>query len=321
MSTAFNLDDFISGINNDRVQPKNSKDRLNRVLMNVRDNQGTLTFIPCPSKGSRTTFYTKLNRVYEYYGDTSLIDNGEAWYRILPLDAYGDLTEDQKALYQEVKGYLDYLNDNEEVSYDEFRVRNYSLFYGVGLALKNTEGKKNEDIIDAPCLFVYPSANPINQLCDAINNKIDVMNGRKEWIPMVLSTQNSGRKGVVQVKFVKAEGAGYDCTVGFEFNSELNTVIDPAYEISDEMLSKFDDVMPCFLGWIYDNQNKKYFNEVAFKELRDQLKLRIKSMSGDPTPADAGQTYENKNNLTGQPAQPAQSSVEQSPSTGVRRPF
>jgi hypothetical protein len=310
MENAFNLDDFIAGINQDKSQPRNSKDRLNRVLMNVRDNQGTLTFIPLYSKSAKN-FYIKLSRVYEYYGDTSLIDNGEAWYRILPLDWYGQLTPEQIELYHEVKGYLDTLNDNEEVSWDEFRVRNYSLFYGICQSLKNTEGKYNEDIVDAPCLFVYPSANVINQLCDSINAKIDVMKGRKDWLPWVLSLGNTGRKGVVQVKFVKAEGAGYDCTVAFEFNSELNQVIDPDFEISDEMMSKFDDVIPMFLGWLYDSQNKSYFNEVGFKELRDQLKLRVKAMKGEEPEGDTKQ-YENKNNLTpsGQVA-----------SSGSKKPF
>jgi hypothetical protein len=315
MNQPFDLDSFIAGINQDKSQPRNSKDRLNRVLMNVRDNQGTLTFVPIYSKSAKN-FYIKLSRVYEYYGDTSLLDSGEAWYRILPLECYGQLSPEQIELYHEVKGYLDTLNDNEEVGYDEFRVRNYSLFYGLCQSLKNSEGKYNEDLVNAPCLFVYPSANVVNQLCDSINAKIDVMKGRKDWLAWVLSLSNTGRKGVVQVKFVKADGAGYDCTVAFEFNSELNTVIDPEMEISEDIMSKFDDVMPAFLGWLYDNANKQYFNEVGFKELRDQLKLRVKAMTeGEPEPP--VEAYPNMNNLT-----PGQQEPTMTPTgSASRKPF
>jgi hypothetical protein len=295
----FDLDAFIAGINNDRQQPKQKGNYLTRVLMNTRENQGTLTFVPCYSSKAKN-FYIKLNRIYEFYGATSLINNGEAWYRILPIDMY-NLTETADIeLYNEVKGYLDYLLDQEVLGYDELRVRNYSLFYGMGRSLKSTEGKMNEDVVDSPCLFVYPSANPITQMCDAINQKIDAMNGRKDWIPMILTPNATGRKGVVQVKFIKAEGPGYDCTVVFEFNNEFNTIIDPSYEIGEDHLKLFDDVIPTFLGWIYDNESKSYFNRTAFKELRDNLKVRIKSLN--PTQEVTEEVPENKNNLSVDPS-------------------
>lgn len=314
----FDLDSFIAGVNQDRSQQKNPKDRLNRVLMNTRDNQGTLTMIPVRSK-SADNFYLKIPRVYEFYGDTSLLQSGEAWYRILPLDWYPNLTSEQIELYNEVKGYLDTLNDNEEVSYDEFRVRNYALFFGICDTLKNTEGKKNDKLPGCPCVFVYPSNVVIDQFGTAINNKIEAMKGKKEWIPMVLSPSNTGRQGVMMISFVKSAGVGYDASVSFEFNSAMNIVVDPEMVIEDEVMSKFDDTIPTFLGWIYDNKNKSYFNEVAFKELRDQLKLRIKTMEagGEQQPADASQTYENKNNLN-----PEQSKTEsEQPAPVKKTPF
>ena len=316
---AFDLDAFIAGVNQDKTQQKNPKDRLNRVLMNTRDNQGTVTIIPIRSKGAEN-FYLKIPRVYEFYGDTSLLQSGEAWYRILPRDMYPDLTTEQAELYNEVKGYLDTLNDNEEVSYDEFRVRNYALFFGICDSLKNTEGKKNDKLPGCPCIFVYPSNSVIDAFGTAINNKIEAMKGRKEWIPMVLSPNNTGRKGVMMISFVKSASPGYDSTVAFEFNSEMNTVVDPDMVIDEEVISKFDDTIPTFLGWIYDSKNKSYFNEIAFKELRDQLKLRIKSMTEgeEIKPADADQTYENKNDLT---AQATETQEVQQPTPTKKAPF
>lgn len=310
MAEVFDIDSFIAGINQDKVQPKSSKDRLNRVLMNTRDNQGTLTFVPLFSKGAKN-FYTKIQRVFEFYGDTSTIENGEGWFRVLPIEFYGDLTQEQLELYSEVKSYLEQINDDELLSYDQFRVRNYSLFYGMCLKLKNTEDKENTDIKDCPCLFVYPSPNPISQLCDAINAKVDLLKGSKTWLTRVLSMENTGRKGVVQVKFIKSDGPGYDCTVNFEMNNtdEGIIAIDPDYEISDETMKLFNDVIPSFLGWNYDRDNKQYFNETVFKELRDQLKIVIKTASAEVSTNTESQP-ENKNDLTPKDEAPKQ-----------RRPF
>lgn len=314
---AFDIDSFIAGINQDKTQSRDNTKRLNRVLMNTRDTQGTVQFLPILSKQSGN-FYLKIPRVYEYYGDTSLIDSGEAWYKVLPLECYPNLTQSQIELYNEVKGYLDKLNDDEEVSYDEFRIRNYALFNGICSSLKNSEGKEVDKYTNCPCIFVYPSNAVIDALGTAINAKIDVMKGKKDWIPMVLSPSNTGRQGVVMITYLKKPAAvGYDATVNFEFNSPMNMVIDPDYVIPDETMNLFDDVMPTFLGWIYDMANKSYFNEIAFKELRDQLKLRIKDINQGTTnavPADDSKVYENQNDLS-QPATPTAAPTEVKKST------
>lgn len=301
MTQEFDLDAFIAGINQDKTQSTSTKDKLNKVVMNTKDHQGVLTMIPIMSRTLRN-FYLKIARVYEYWGDTSLIDAGEAWYRILPLQMYGELSPEQIELYHEVKSQLDYLNDNEEVSFNEFRVRNYSLFFGICQQLKSTEGKVDDKLTDAPCLFTYPSNSVIDALGTAINTKIEAMKGKREWIPMVLSPANTGRQGVMMISFAKSASPGYDCTISFEFNSAMNIVVDDQMVIDDKIIEMYDDVLPQFLGWIYDRQNKSYFNETAFRELNDQLKLRIKSLGKDKTqvPADANKTYENKNDLNQQ---------------------
>lgn len=310
----FDLDAFIAGIQADKSKASSSKDRLNRVLMNTRDNQGTNSFIPIISKTAKN-IYLKLPRVFEYYGDTSLLQSGEAWYRVMPLEYYGGLQPDELELYNEVKSYLDFLNDSEECDRDELRVRNYALFTGINLMLKNTEGKVIESIKECPCLFIYPSNSVIDQLGIAINAKCDAMGGKKDWLSYIITPATKGRQGIMQISFVKAAGVGYDSTVNFEMNSAFNQVINPEDEISEDTLKLFDDIIPTFLGWIYDNQNKSYFNKVAFKELRDQLKVRVAGIQGSgsqETPKDANQTYENKNNLQGgapqseQPTAPTQ---------------
>lgn len=300
----FDLDAFIAQVNNDKSKGSTDpKSRLNKLLMNTRDHQGTVSFLPVRSQKTGQ-FYTKLSRVIEYWGTTSIIENGEAWYKILPLEAYGELSQDDLDLYNEVKGYLDQVESN--LDYDEYRVRNYVLFNGILMDIhpKAENAKINKDIIGCPCLFVYPSNGVIDAFGTAINNKIDIMKGNKQWIPTILNPTYKGYQGVMQVSFTKSSGVGYDTAVAFEFNSNFNQIVDPAYEIPEETVKKFDDVLPTFLGWMYDRDNEKYFNTIAFKELRDQLKIYIKELSKTNTdsnqPADAGKTYENKNNLNAQ---------------------
>lgn len=298
-NVAFDLDAFIAGVNSDKTQKRDPKENLNKLSMNSRDNQGTVMFMPVMSR-SNNNFYTKIPRVYEYYGETSLIDNGEGWMKILPIDAYGQLTSDQIELYGEVKGLLDSMLDDELVDYNELRVRNYVLFYGICISMKNSEGKVINKYDGCPCLFVYPTNAVIDAFGVALNTKIDALKGNKTWIPMVLSPNNTGRKGAMIITCTKAAGPGYDVNVAFELNTEFNQVVDPNYVIPDEIMSKFDDIQRRFLGWNYGDGTP--FNEVMFKELRDSLQIRYKELtSGEPSgpqPADASVTYENKNDLT-----------------------
>lgn len=293
----FDLDAFIAGVNSDRTQTKNPKDKLNRLLMNTKNYQGMVSFLPIMSKGSKN-FYLKLPRVYELYLFTSLLTGGEAWFKILPLECYGDLSPEEMSLYNEVKGYLDKLMDEEIYNYEWVRVRNYVLFNGICLSLKNNEGKSIDEYNDCPCLFTYPSNSVIDAFGTALNAKIDTMKGRKDWIPMILSPNNTGRKGLVQISFNKAAGPGYDSAVQFELNSEFNQVVDPSMVIPDEVISKFDDVIPTFIGWSYDSTNKRYFNVTAFREALAQCKQKYAEAHPElasQAPADQNKTYENKN--------------------------
>jgi len=296
----FDLDAFIASVNQDKSQQKSDPHgKLNKLLMNTRDNQGTATIIPIMSRKTGQ-FYMKISRVYEFFAETSLLDAGEAWHKILPIDCYGELTDRQINLYNEVKGYIDTLDEEGDVDYDEFRVRNYVIFHGIldNLVPTNKEAKRNTDILGCPHILVYPSNSVIDAFLVAINNKMDAMKGSKAWIPYVLTPERSGRKGVMQISFNKSTGAGYDSSVSFEFNSELNTVIDPAYEISEDVIAMYDDILPTFLGWMYDRDAKSYFNTRAFEELRDQLKHRVQMLSVDVTETPKSEAnFENKNDL------------------------
>jgi hypothetical protein len=296
---AFDIDGFLDNLDKDKSKSRDKSAQLNRVLMNVKTNQGLLTMLPVMSK-SVDNFYKKLPRVYEYYGTTSKLDSGEAWFKILSLEDYGDIPQSQKDLWSEVRGYLDTLQEKEAgfvENYGQFRVRNYALFTGIMMSLKDLDGNMQEEYVNCPCLFTYPTNGVIDAFGTAINTKIDVMKGRRDWIPYVLNPNAKGYKGTMNIDFRKSSGVGYDSTITFEFNSDMNMVVDPDYEVPEEMLKYFDDIMPTFLGWCYDRENKSYFNEEIFKELRDQLKIRVGYLKLGESSETAEESYENKNNL------------------------
>lgn len=309
METAsFDLDALIANINADKPRGGDRTKYLNKVLMNTKDNQGTLTWIPIYSSTFKN-FYVKLEGVREFEAKTTLIDKGHGWYRILPLSFYDDLNEEELELYNEVVSYYDTLKDNDSCDRDELRTRRYTILFGMCSKLVNKDGKGIDDYKDCACIFVYPSLDPVAALGTAINTQVAAM-GSKDWITFILSPNTTGRQGVILVTYTKAEGPGYDCSMSMNINNPslgpAGQFIDPKYEIDEDKVKFFDDPLPTFLGWIYNQDEHRFFNPRAFKELRDVLKQRLieeglmnaEENTDEMQPADSKVTYENKNNLS-----------------------
>lgn len=274
----FDLESFMEGVARDRSKERGTNDRIKRLLMNVKANQGTITLIPIISK-KIGNIYTKIERVKEFNGSTSLLESGEAWYKILPIERYQGITPAQMELYNEVVSLYDTVRDSEYLDFDEIRVRNYSIFTGICTKQVDLDGVEVEDNVDNAVLCVYPSNSPIDALNTAIANKKSIVGPKIiDWLQRTITPSNTNRQGVLMITFQRGESAGYKSTVSFELNSEFNTVVDPKMVISKEILDKFDDPIKTFLGWCYDYDNKSYFNETVFRELRDNLRLKLKEI-------------------------------------------
>lgn len=293
----FNLDEFIAQLNQDKPQSGNKKDRVSKMVMNAPGNIGTLSFIPIFSPEAKA-FYKKFEDVYEFFGNTSQVDSGEAWFKVLRKDAYGELTEEQSALYDEVLGLLKTLRNDYELSYEELRVRHYTLFWGITQSLSNPDGKKDETVKDQVALYVYPNTTPLSAFHTAVNALRDSY-GSAQALTSILTTNPSGRQGLLQITFKpKGNQPGYDCTVNFAMNGAMGKVIDPDFVVPEDVPSKFDNLTSLFLGWQYDNTGNKPFSEVLFKELRDNLKMRLKEAMIENKEEVNETQFENKNNLT-----------------------
>lgn len=288
----FDVDSFLAGLDADKTPERGPADRITKLLMNTRDNQGTVVLIPFMNKKSNN-FYQKLSSVREWKGHTTKLDSGEAWYKILPIEMYDGLTEEETELYNEIVGYYDTISEMEVYDWNKLRWRSYSLIYGILMSHKDTSGDDIDDNVDKPCLFIFPSPSVIDAMSTAIAAKCQMMKGSKAWITAVLSPNNTGRKGVMSISFKKSNGAGYDASVAFDFNSDLNVIIDPARVFTEDETKYFNDPVRDLMGW--QGSGDKYFNIEIMKELRDDLKLTLKELQKDGNTQEPEEKLENKN--------------------------
>lgn len=273
------IDDFLAGLEEDKQQPSSSNS-LMKVLMSARDNQGTVVFAPFQDTYSKK-FYLLVPYVKEYKTALPNYKEGadEVWIKILPKEFYGDLTEDQSALYNEVAGLYDQVDEalgDIPNKWNIIRGRSYSLFQGVIMNQLNAQGTKLTDHIGKPALLIFPSRQPINELAAAIKNKIAGMKNSKEWIPAVFAPSDKGRQGVVTITFTKPDAPGYDCNVSFEFNSPYAKIIDPEEGFNEEVVSSFGNILELFLGW--QNGKNSRFNEENFNEIKKIFISRLKEL-------------------------------------------
>lgn len=291
------IDDFLAGLEEDKQHPR-STSSFEKLLMSSRDNQGTVVFAPFQDTYSKK-FYLLIPYVKEFktvipnYRD----GNDEVWVKILPKEFYGDLTQEQSALYDEVVGLFDQVDEalgDIPNKWNLIRGRSYSIFQGVILNQLNAQGVKVSDHINKPALLIYPSRNPINELASAIKNKIAGMNNSKEWIPAVFAPTDKKREGVIAITFTKPDSPGYDCSVNFEFNSPYAKVIDPEVGFPEEVTKEFGNVLESFLGW--QNGKNGRFNEENFKELKQVFIVRLNSLGADKVKAPE-EPIENKNGV------------------------
>jgi hypothetical protein len=305
------IDDFLSGLENDKQKPRESGNRIQKILMSVKDNQGTVVFAPFMNKDDHK-FYKVMTGVREFNAPCSLYRNGEdsVWMRILPKDMYGELNAAQSQFYDEVAGLFDQLDadlGDWNDKYTKLRYRTYSLFHGVLINHVNSQKTKLTDNINKAVLLIFPSRGPVNELATAIQSKINATNGSKEWIPAIFSNTDKGREGCMSINFEHPEGViGYKTQVSFEFNSSFSKMVDPEAGFPEEVVSLMGDPIGNFISW--ENGENGYFNDKLFIELKEILSVELKTANKAPK---VDEPLENKNGvdpmlssgaLTAQPA-------------------
>lgn len=266
----FNVDDFLKGLEKDK--PKQNEDRIKKILMNAKQNQGTILFLPYLNKVNNN-FYIKLDNVREWVGSTTRLDSGEAWYRILEKDLYKDLTKAESKLYDDVSNLYDQVLSKDVYDYDQLRIRKYSLLYGILLSHVDIAGNELSDNVGRACLFIFPTDKPIDSLLSSIKTKCQSI-GSNSWVTKIMSPTDTGREGALSVTFKKSAGPGYDCSMSIEVNSQFTKIIDPNLEHSKESIDLFDDPVRDLLGW-QGGDDGRYFNTEVFEELKKDLIITL----------------------------------------------
>lgn len=271
------IDEFLAKLDSDRtpVRDGNNSERIQKLTMSTRDNQGTISILVFQDKKTGG-FYLKVPNVWEVYTYAKKMDDFK-WCRVLEKNFYGTLTEEDSKLYDEVLGFVNSLDATGKCGYDGdnvLRRRQYSLFYGVPIVKSGANEEKDKKTLNKPTLLIFPSASTVDALADGIKTKVTAMKGNKNWIPDVFNNKPTGRKALLSISFKKGN-IGYDSGVSFEFNTEYGNVVDPTFALSEEQLNMFSDMLGDFLGW-NRGKNNEYFDREYFLGLREELPKMLK---------------------------------------------
>lgn len=258
----FDIDSWLDQLESDR--PKKKGEGLKKILMNTKGNKGTILFIPFKN-AKDSNYYVKLPQVREfrYYEESSDV---EVWHKILPKEYYGNLTEVQSALYDEVIGLFDGLVNDEVVDYNVARWRSYTLFYGYVISHTNEEKKPVDDNIGQCALIEFPSIKVIGTLADAVQAKVQALKSR-DWVPLILNNNPKDRNGIISITISGGQG-GYDFSIALEIQSQFAKIIPDDLDLTDKM-NLFSDAIGDFLGW--QKGSNGYFNEEMFSQMRNEL--------------------------------------------------
>lgn len=282
------IEDFLAGLEADKPKPTDYGDRITKVLMSALDNQGTVMFAPVMNEHKK--FYTSLQGVREFNMICSLIQEGKTpvWVKILPKEAYGELTAEESRLYDEVTGLFDQVNEKYEdmdakQKYGFIRWRSYSLFQGKLLKHTNRANEPLSDNVGKAVLLIFPSLSPISGMADAIQTKSNAL-GNKSWIAPIFATPGALRQGAMTISFTKPDKPGYDCSVAFEFNSSFSKVVDDTTPIEESIETLCQSTMQSWLTW--QCGDNKLFNTTLFNEIKNTLTAELNKVSaGAPAPA------------------------------------
>lgn len=271
------VDDFLDGLLADQSKPKS---RLNKLTMTSAANKGTVMFVIMP-EGKSGKFYGRLENVREVYQFTELNEKVEdsCWHKILPKDAYVNLSEEDSLLYDQCVTMFDKLYNSgawgpENERFKVGRYRTYGFFYGYILRHIDEKGNPVKDkqgnlTADKPTFLMYPTNKVIDALGTAITAKKLASNGGIAWLPRYLSRAAVGRTGAITIKTSGGKG-GYNITLSFESNSEDNPYLVPADLDLTKSMELCQDYIKDYLGWQSDDENG-YFNRDLFLEIREFL--------------------------------------------------
>ena len=224
MSEIINLNDFLNA-NDPTVQKPKRAATSSLINLSKKDMLGTLVVKPLLDVNGVP--FRNINGLWEGSINTVTDDGSMRWYRLqfMTPSNYNNLSDGDRDLLNDCLKHVEMIsNYSSELGYASFR-KQVTLFYGVGLSLKTTDGSQKFPE-PAFAIFRHNSANLLKSYFKVRNAK-NTARGELTWINNFYSDNNthlltiSTRRGDI----------GYDVSVSFEID-DMNRRTIPFNEIT-----------------------------------------------------------------------------------------
>lgn len=287
-----------------------SKDVL-LINMQSKKNYGSIVFVPYVT-GDKDSVAV-LNNVMEvgYVREGTYKDEGgkeqkfknAAWYRLLNLEDYPDLSSEEVDIYKHLRSMGSKLNghkfsknttqDRQERN-KRIRFKDYVLISAYVIEHRDKDGKKLHEKV--PAVIAFSSKTFMQEFNKALKAKDDKAGGSTEW-QMKLFNDKVKRKKYLQVSYALSDNPkkiGYIVSVSIEdFNDETIRYTggngDKGYDLDltsqKEKLDQLTDPINKFLG-----KNGRYFNRKEIDGLTERLHELMNKYCGGNYPLAEGKT-------------------------------
>jgi len=302
-----NLGNFFDRLS--KKQKPASKDdtpKLKVIALNYGPKYGTIKFLPFldANYGPVVLIDDDEGRMREIsiWRDVDSSEDGgwDAWYHVLPLSYYDNLTQDEIDLYNRVVSKFDYARDSGGdngaglYDYQSLRTKCYGLFYGYALQYFNTENKSQDNFTAGPALIVIPNRT-VGFTLKTDMEKWDSY-GSTAWRNKIYNNNLTGRDGWLEVSLVPRVdgGVGNNLTINHAVanpNMPQANAVGPDLVISDDVLKMFSvSILRSFLGW--EAGKDKLFDAENFKKIEFDLDQKIVAIKAALEPTTNASTAE-----------------------------
>lgn len=278
---AIDAEKFLENLQAKSRPKERTQSHANRMSLVSDSMRGTVTFLPVIPDGFNNSPFMELKGVKETNIVTSQNNKGFGWSYILPIECYGELTLEEKKLYNEVSKLWDKVHELNPNEYTYQRSRKYTLMTGILMDHYNTSGTQVKDHLGKPTLFCFPSLSVAKSVSDSITAKIQAMKGNTSIINLLFNNDPKGRKSTLSVSFKLKGGSaiGYDASTSINFNSDFEIAVDPEKDFGEDNIKLLMNPLEIFLMWNYDHELDRPFSTKTFNEIKDSLTSKLEVLS------------------------------------------
>jgi len=279
----FNFDEFVKDLEKTTAPKERAvyqpavevakSDKLNKVMMILPENQGTMYLIPVATEtGSPATVISDVREVKLALGDSKW----EKWFKLLPKSFYNFVAgSKEEGLYNELISLHEAMR-KADFDYKVQKKRNYFLIYGYILKHKN----EMNAIVNEKCpgFFIFDNNRMTQAFQAEIKNRSDLA-GHLNWMKKWFNRDADKRTGLMTINYTK-KGQGtaaiWTSTVSLNtINDDHLGLTDGNYEVEipQKSIEVFGNQVNAFLGVETDDQRFNYDQML-------EVKNKIMSMLG-----------------------------------------